>query len=407
MGMLAFFPLYTAPDPVRLGRFQLVPYERGRGAHQQAALIDAVLSAYVEPGAQPAGQPVDSVTLVHLADREPTTELTEEERASLFQLAEIVAFTALSRREFFSVGRYVNRDDFKLIIQRFSESSPTGVSIMARQRDGVKLTGYGAGAFRSTRPPQANSPSNFNIDVTFASALLAVAETPLWPRYEDAVYSFNSANTDRDDTPEQHEVVATVGAFQQVLEAEGRADAIASKLDDLLRPYLAADPSPSKVDAARRFEARRRGSQREYTPPRSMTEAWFRDFFFVRNAFGHGQRREDRSRWTSSEHLLFAAYIFPFVVAASLAADGHYALTDAERKRAWGFPYYLTLRHPLARRRYLRARSRFAWLMARETIASAERRDAIRRAYEVLERGGTAGAGGTGGTGGTGTPPAA
>lgn len=312
----------------------------------------------------------------------------------MFQLAEVVAFTALSRREFFLFSLYVNRDDFKLIIQRFSDSSPTGVSIIARHRDGQKLTGFGAGAFRSTRPSHANSPSNFKIDVALASALLAVAETPLWPRYEDAVYSFNSANTDRDDTPEQHEVVATVGAFQQVLAAEGRADAIASKLDDLLRPYLAADPVPSKVAAVRRFEERRRGSQRGYTPPRTMTEAWFRDFFLVRNAFGHGQRREDRPRWNSSEHLLFAAYIFPFVVAASLAADGHYTLTDSERGKAWGFPYYLTLRHPFARRRGIRAASRFAWRMARDAIASAERRDAIRRAFEILERGGTSGAGG-------------
>jgi hypothetical protein len=231
--------------------------------------------------------------------------------------------------------------------------------------------------------------------VALASALLAVAETPRWRRYEDAVYSFNSANTDRDDTPEQHEVVATVGAFQQVLDADGRADAIAGKLDDLLRPYLAPDPCGSKVDAARRFEAARRGAERGYTPPRTMTEAWFRDFFFVRNAFGHGQRRENRSRWNSSEHLLLAAYIFPIVLGACLAADGHYTLSDSERRRAWGFPYYLALRHPLARRRFLRAESRSAWLAAREAIHSAERRAALMRAYEILERGT-----------GTGNPPA-
>lgn len=371
--MLAFFPWYTAPEPLAIGRFELLPYEPGSFALAESRVIDAFLGSYTDAG---GGRPVRSATIVRLTGREPTFDLTADERAAVFQFADIVAFSALARREFFAWGTtYVNRDHFRLIIQSIPPEGEGAVSIRARRRDGSRTTGYSSGEFRSMRPPHVSQGDNPAVDVSLVSALLAASETERWLPYEESIFSFNAANTDSDETPEQHETVAMVGAFQQLLEADGNALDIARKLLALIGPFLAPAPGGRRLLAVQHFEVARnaRGG-----PSSSITEAWIRDFFHARNPFGHGRSRQDKpSYWTPRAHLLLGAYLFPLALLVKLANDGFYTLSDAERKRLFAFTYLARLRNPFRRRRLLGRRSAYAWNCALEAASRQRLRDEL------------------------------
>jgi hypothetical protein len=53
MGMLAFFPWLTVAAPTEAAGFNLVPHRLSSSTDPEAILLDAVLSAYTEPGGKP------------------------------------------------------------------------------------------------------------------------------------------------------------------------------------------------------------------------------------------------------------------------------------------------------------------------------------------------------------------
>lgn len=375
--MLSFFPWYTAPEPKTIGRFQLVPYRPGSGTVANGAAVDAVLAAYTERG----DRPVESVTLVRLDGRDVTSPLSADDRAALFQFAEVVAFAALARRGFFGFGfGYVNRDNFRLIIQSIPEGGDGSVSTRARRRDGWCMTGYGPGDFRSMRPPHVSQGDNPPIDEAVAGGLLAALASEKAQPYEEAIFSFNAANTDSDQTPEQHEVVSTVGAFQQLLEASGTGEDIAEKLVLLLGPFFAPDTGRRTLVALQRLHL---DLPRKVGPFGCVPYMWMRDFYHVRNPFGHGRRRQDKaSFWTPMAHLLLGAYLLPLAMLVRLQKDGFYALSKSDRKRLFTFPFLARLRNPLARKRNPAAPKRYLWdramNAAREARMRAETSEALK-----------------------------
>ena len=89
-----------------------------------------------------------------------------------------------------------------------------------------------------------------------------------------------------------------------------------------------------------------------YSQRKAIAKVWIRDFFHVRNSFGHGRKRQDKeSVWTPRSHLLLGSYLFPLALVVRLAEERFCSLTDADRKALFAFPYLACLRHPPGHRR--------------------------------------------------------
>jgi hypothetical protein len=343
MAMLAFLPWVTVSKPHTISRFALVPWRKGTSPD-----VDGVLEPYIDR----VDHHVESATLVHFAGEPLTRDLSEDERADLFDLAMALAFSALARREL--CGRwgavpYANSDSFRLVIQGFREGDPGSVAEVIRRRGGRVLAGYSHGTYQVRRPTHVDVLPRYELDATLVSSVLAALNSQGRVVYEESIFSFNNANTDSEQVPVQHEIVALVGALERLTEKSGKADPVARAVVDLLAPHLSPD-RPRHLSRLNRFEALHgaTGKDGQRIRSASVTEAWVRDLYRMRNAFGHGRRVHDReSPWTPEGHLVLGAHLFPLAVLVRLAKDGHYTLTDKDKSRIFAFPRLASLRQPL------------------------------------------------------------
>lgn len=312
--MLAYFPWLQLESDLHLSEFTLLRFERGQrpGAGDQAA-ADALLSAYVVG----ANHPIRKATLIQLPGHGLTDDLTEDERDELFAFGEMVAFSGLSAREYFSPFGYANRDVFTLIIQGFTDPAG-GVAVRSRRRDGSTLAYVSPGANLVREPHHVPATWAVKLDEPLLKALLKARAIGDWPDIDEALFFFNRANTDNEQVFEQAEIVSTVGAFERAL------DCRSGKENDLIDRFLAAWPAASclipricaRIPAEPRFQAR------------PVVESWLRDLFQHRGNVGHGRKRTAHPAiWTAEEHLLLGAFAFPLLVKALLAKRGDYVWT--------------------------------------------------------------------------------
>src|SRR5918997_954773 len=216
MSMLAFFPWLRLKESIVVGEFELVPYLRGhqpagRGTQLQGTL-DRVLAPYYY-----GDQPIVSATLVRVDKTEFTRDFTEEDRAALFALSELLATSGLAAREYFAYGGYQNRDNFRLVIQAFA-ASDGGAAITSRRRDGSTTNYWPEGSYRVQKPEHIPLDGTNCLDRPLLEALVRARDSDQWERIYEALLSFNLANTDNAEMSEHIEVVLFTGAFERRLD---------------------------------------------------------------------------------------------------------------------------------------------------------------------------------------------
>jgi len=374
MSMLGFFPWTTVAAPVSVGPFRLVPHRVGNSLEAEPRLVDAILAPYQEPG----GGPVESATLVRVAGRAHTGDLDEEEQTRIYQLADAVAFAVLSRRGFFEVGPYWNRDQLAFVLRRFTGNDPRALQMVARRRDGRRWLAHGIGTFRTTRPAHAPRPPTLELDAPLAAALLAAFAAPGGTSIRASVAAFLAANGDGDGISTGEELHLMVLAFEQLLGPPGEGE-LPQRLLALLDPFVSRARAPRRLSTLQRLEA----SVELGTPPSSsIVEAWARDLLRARRGAPPGGGRS-ASYWPREAHLLVGAHLFPAAVLARLASAGLRPITEADRKPLLACAYLASLRNPFARRRSLAARNPHLWSRALEV---AGRHLARIQLAEVLER---------------------
>lgn len=126
----------------------------------------------------------------------------------------------------------------------------------------------------------------------------------------------------------------TLGAFERGLGLRGgREDELAVEFVKVLSEISLATGMKEKKNlkpAVQKFQ--------------NVREAWIRDFFRVRNDLAHGKSQAAYpSSWSTSEHMVLAAYIFPLLIKAVLSQAGFYQLTDDDEVDIFTFDYLLNL----------------------------------------------------------------
>ncbi len=339
MSMLAFFPWMTLPDAISVGEFELIPYRRG---HRPSAKVgesglQETLDAVLEPFRN-VEHPLHSCVLVTTSARSLTDDLTEEVRSDFFAFAELLALSGVAARSLFTWGGYTNRDNFRLVIQAFDDPE-SGAAVLTRRRDGSARNVMPRNSYVVRKPEHVGSANETAIDEPLLSALLESRGHGIWERLYEACLGFNLANTDRNEMAEEAEGILLVGALERLLNcAGGKEHQLASRFSDRLAPRNSRQPTDGSLPDHEIIE-RFRHSQ-------SLRDVWIRDFFRLRGNFAHGKMESRYSPlWTLKNHLLFASFIFPFVVKYELGDAGLYELSDRDQEWVDMFEDFLTRDH--------------------------------------------------------------
>lgn len=318
---LAFFPWMQIDSEMKIGSYLLFPFKRGEkpfgnGTDEQRH-VDNILGFYKIN----KDQPVREAILLKMDGVEWFTDYTDEQMGSLFSFSELLAFSTLSEREYFvHGGGKPNRDCSRLFVQRFIDSSKPP-SVTTRKRDGTVNMGFASDSFEEICPRHVSSDV-VKINVPVIEALQKCIETENGRLMDEAIFSFNNANTDSSQITEAAEVVMTVGAFEMLFDVRtGKADDLVDRFNRVFKPEFQVDTD--KV--ARLVE---QGS----IPGGSLAEIWLRDFVVMRHQYAHGKRTPRHNpKWSTREHLLLSSFLFPLLVKLILNNSGLYELSDTDQ----------------------------------------------------------------------------
>jgi hypothetical protein len=322
--MLAFLPWVSVDEEKSFGDYRILPYVRGvrpAGAEtDEQKHIDAVL----EPYCINATESVSHAALLTHASRSLVADLGDELAREYWEFSELLAFAALSAREFFE-QTYTNREAYRLVIQGFRADSHR-VALVSRRRDGTTTNLLSPDRYREIKPHHVGLNRLF-VDEPLLNALLRAWEHPIWDALFEGIVSFGLANTDSIQIPAQMEAVHTISAFQRLLDCDS------SKSAELLEKFarLTAPSRQGPVgDCPRRSTDP--GVTAKLTRSNSIREAWLSDFYALRGNLAHGRLAPSYpSIWNVHEHLLLAAFVFPLLVKSVLAAEGLYVLSAWDR----------------------------------------------------------------------------
>lgn len=311
---VAFFP-WVCLDAMKIGPFSLVPWDRAASNCWQ---MKQTLQPYVDA----ALRPVERATQVVLSNGQQ--DWTEELIGQLFEIRELVSFTALARRRFFdAMAPYCNDASFRCVVQRGRSQVDYGVTISCRRRDETQLVVRQSAVYRVPAPDQVTPNQSLFVDRGLLEALLA--STGADSCLLDAVALFNLANTDDSQVREHTELLLLTSAIQRVTgSGVFREDAVVAAFEDCFRGI-----SPLRQLA---MEAARRKHGGPPTESDTALGRWFRDLYRSRNPISHGKISSAlKPRWSVQEHLLLGAVAFPLCVLYGLSAQGRYNLTEDDR----------------------------------------------------------------------------
>jgi hypothetical protein len=307
-----------------LGVLRLVCYEKGKlpygkGTKEQH-WCEQIFSSYISH----LGKPISSATIVLINGKKDFDDLSQEERENIISLNEIIAFSAISNREFFGLGRsYCNRDNFTIILQAFNDEVDF-ISTTQKRRDGHTMSAMPLEMFKVFQPFHVSTNEPIQINVQLIKALMTARERMgrRWQSLEDALFFYGYANTDDQKMFMHQEIVMAVSAFQRLLECNS------SGVDELVKGFMnfmkpSKSINPKTLERFKKAERKLKGD--------TVRELWIRDLCLQRNNSAHGKRSSNSPfLWNMQEHLLFSAYLFPLVLKCKLQEEGFYELEESD-----------------------------------------------------------------------------
>lgn len=323
MSMLLFMPWCPIDQRFEIGDVEIIPFERdaaiGGLDDDGTRRVNQILASYktIE------GNPVPRAALVYHRNKSVIDDLANDEIDLSYDLVTLACFSALSGREYFNpIGQYCNSESFTMYVQKFEGADFTALT--TRRRDGSVLNAWPLDGIAINVPLHCHPIHHVSIDSNLIAGLFdqrAAADDAEWGRWQNAISSFNQANTDSEFFRYQVEWVLLCNAFEQFLNAQSNAVDVATR--------FANEVIPTNQVFVR---GARRRSQQWRDENQSVRYEWMREFYRVRGAFAHGRLDPQQPMvWNPREHLILAVIAFALLVKARLAQLGRYQLSREDQ----------------------------------------------------------------------------
>jgi hypothetical protein len=239
--------------------------------------VDDALAPYRVSGKYP----IRECTVLCLSDRPPIAIASEDEWGSLFPLVDALTFAALANRRFFGHD-YWNKDDLTFVVQGVQERG-RGTLLDVRRRDGTTRVHVTRDAHIVVQPRHVLSRR-----VEIDPALLSAATSAMLGderNLQEALISFNAANSDSPDVARETELVLMNGALERLFQIDvGKEHALVGAFMAHITPTESLAPvDVHRIVATHAFRQR-------FDNVSTVRECWVRDFYRLRNDHAHGRR---------------------------------------------------------------------------------------------------------------------
>ena len=323
MSMLMFLPWCPIEERHELGPIAILPFRRHETIEELPEAAQCHVNGILAMYKNTEGRPVARAGLVSYREKSPISGLTDDEIDVAQEFVALACFSGLAHREYFNtLGAYCNSDSFRFTIQKFDKADFT--TLVTRRREGRTLNALPMDEVAITIPVHCGSIQTVSLDRELLQALVVRrtdADADDWARWQNAIASFNQANTDSDTVSHQVEWVHLCGAFEHLLGAKPNAKDVAQRFSDAMEP---AEDLPAS-SATRR-------SDRWQRVDRPLRYEWMREFYRIRGDFAHGTPDTRQPVvWKPLEHLVLASTAFPLLVRTLLANEGTYTPTHEDQ----------------------------------------------------------------------------
>lgn len=340
MPTIFFMPWVHTRDVTDMGKVRLLPYVRGSkpgtvGKINQT-MFDAVLGRYANKAYLPSDSMATSVqnaTIVEWINEEFGIELSDREISERMSFVQLLVFCAVSNRTYDAFGRYCNSDGVAVFGQKFDAQRPLALSYGTRRRDGGTNHMVSDDHVRPLflRPSHVAEPLIVEFDLSLFIGFQKVSDDGLKALLYDAVSLFNRANTDASEVPDSVELVMMRAAYETLLKSTHETKDLKQKFVDHFPGELVSTSWDAGSFTKADWENRWSRNATVQTP----LQMWVDDFCAARNANAHGTTSTSTHRplvWSIHNHLMFASWLFPFMVKKVLEDAGAYQLSDDERE---------------------------------------------------------------------------
>jgi hypothetical protein len=335
---IIFLPFLRLKKGLAIAGVEFLPLRDADGKtpvvlESAAAPLTTILSGYNDRH----GKPFTNCVVAAIPGR--GWDLAPEDMADIGWASSLLFLASWACNEYYPKfgGAYVNSTAFRPVGQNFTGDTPTFIAVVARRRDGSSWDGgYEHGQFKFNLPLQCSVGDPVDVDEAFLAGLDAAvnANSPLVERLRFALPYVTLANTDDQLMEQLAEAILMGSAFEQTLKGDASAYKLAKKFGML----FTACGSVTVEDARK---ARPGIEIDSSTPEHAAAQAkwwvhqkWIEELYGVRSKAVHKGHHKGRTwGWEIFEHLVMAAWVYPLTVKMLLAADGHYALTDADQTR--------------------------------------------------------------------------
>jgi hypothetical protein len=317
MSMLVFFPWLKLRAPVQVGRFYAFPHCPGEAlphnitSSVSAKAIQSVFSQY----RQNFHTVVSSLTVIQF-DRRPLGDVYDSsDRDAIYRFGKYLAATGLSDRRFLGgiSDDYTATGHYQLIIQSFDEPYCGSVNVTHRRKGGHTNVHMGQTDVHFVLPAHLVEQGTPNINIPLLTALQATEFLPkaIREHVDASISQFLLSNSDSPDVSPDVEIAAAYSALERLVDVDAIAS-IKKKLLALLRIYDTIPAAASLRKELPNFDSARPEFQR-----------WIGQLYNVRGRLAHGKTADGyNSDWSTFEHGVAAAFVYPLVLKAVLIDHG-------------------------------------------------------------------------------------
>src|SRR5262249_21137093 len=149
---------------------------------------------------------------------------------------QLACFASLAGREFFTPEAPCNSDVFLLYMQRLQDSD--FVAIRTRRREGTTWSAWPLDSVVISIPTHVSPVRFVSLNQHLLEGLVGFARSGRSElgRWQHALSCFNQANTDSDTFRYQVEWGLMCSAFEQLLDAEAKAEDVATRFAAVVTP---------------------------------------------------------------------------------------------------------------------------------------------------------------------------
>ncbi|EQA44863.1 hypothetical protein LEP1GSC050_2803 [Leptospira broomii serovar Hurstbridge str. 5399] len=268
-----------------------------------------------------------SGTLIRYKDELLISILEEKDLSRLYLFSDVLAFSALSSRQFFSYN-YTNKSSFQLFVYPYDEKKEH-ISIISRRTDGEAMSAIPLEYYSVIRPFYCCDDSP-KCDQILISKIYEFAQITAGKNIFESIQIFNIANTDSDQLYKHIEITLLCGALERLFGINGgKYSNLEREFTKYVQPKMRVEPK--HCDRIKNYPKQDKVNS-IIKKGKSLTEVWLSDFFLLRGEYAHGRIRSSQEPiWSLSEHILFSSFIFPLVVKAMMNKNLDYELNSSDK----------------------------------------------------------------------------